>query len=445
MAQSLEKQVQEMVKLAKEVRNEAEFQQKHQYKKFKANYNGGVQKDLKYLVKGLFRLVFQEECIYWSHKFLETLRISDKEDRYTVFAILHCSYYCAKNYEKTLEYGQKTLDSCLQLKKTFGPKVDVLDVMCESSSRLGKYQDASKYAKEILKIQIVRYNGKEIATHDLLISYSNLLDHQIKEKNMIGAKKTIKNLKIFNLNSTDPNDVLVSMNKEGLKNLLPLSYQLKVNISEEEKTQHVLDFCSKNFSNKNDIKEFIFNLQTYHYAGKICWMKFLIYRHFDSMQNCEKWGQIYRNMIPVFLMHLNFLVKAPGQNEIFEKLQKTSKEVLPYQHYILEFINCSLRLANNDPMNQDDRKLIFLQLCQTLITSDFWTGSPRNYIAEALRKYPINVMHELMPFIQYFIKFDTEELITDSQNATYQEQKEQMIALKNSLIIMNHFKTAKET
>ena len=44
MAQSLEKQVHEMVKLAKEVRNEAEFQQKHQYKKFKANYNGGTQK-----------------------------------------------------------------------------------------------------------------------------------------------------------------------------------------------------------------------------------------------------------------------------------------------------------------------------------------------------------------------------------------------------------------
>ena len=50
MAQSLEKQVHEMVKLAKEVRNEAEFQQKHQYKKFKANFNGGVQKDIKHLV-----------------------------------------------------------------------------------------------------------------------------------------------------------------------------------------------------------------------------------------------------------------------------------------------------------------------------------------------------------------------------------------------------------
>merc|ERR1712008_583031 len=64
-----------------------------------------------------------------------------------------------RNYEKTLEYGQKTLDSCLQLEKSFGPKVDVLDVMCESSSKLGRYQEASKYAKEILKIQIVRYNG----------------------------------------------------------------------------------------------------------------------------------------------------------------------------------------------------------------------------------------------------------------------------------------------
>ena len=145
------------------------------------------------------------------------------------------------------------------------------------------------------------------------------------------------------------------------------------------------------------------------------------------------------------MMHLNFLVKAPGQNEIFEKLQKTSKVILPYQHYILELINCSLRLANNDPVNQNERKQIFSHLCQTLITSDFWTGSPRHYISEALRKYPINVMQELMPFIQFFIKYNTEELITDSQNAKYQEQKEQMIALKNSLIIMNHFKTTKET
>ena len=118
MAQSLEKQVHEMVKLAKEVRNEAEFQQKHQYKKFKANYNGGVQKDIKYLVNGLFRLVYHEECIYWSHKYLEILRISDKEERYTTFAMLHCQYYCAKNHEKTIEYGQKTLDSSLQLNKS---------------------------------------------------------------------------------------------------------------------------------------------------------------------------------------------------------------------------------------------------------------------------------------------------------------------------------------
>ena len=358
MAQSLEKQVQEMVKLAKEVRNEAEFQQKHQYKKFKANYNGGVQKDLKYLVKGLFRLVFHEECIYWSHKFLETLRISDKEDRYIVFTMLSFSNYNLNNYEKTLEYGQKCLD--LQLKKPDSQTVDILDLMCLSSTRLERYHDSSTYAREILKINVVRYNEKEISIHDLLLTYSDLLDHQIKEKNMIGAKKTIKHLKIFNLKSMDPNDVLVSMDEEyeeGLKDLLPLgTYLSNDNLSDDEKSQHIDDFCNKNFSNKDDLKEFVINLQTYHFAGKICWMKFLIYSGCDRMQDCEKWGHIHRNMIIDILKHMNILVNRPEAHENFKQLQKSSNEVMPNRAFSLgknsPFFKPQLESAINENFKQ---------------------------------------------------------------------------------------------
>ena len=449
MAQSIAKQVNEMLELAKKVGSEVKFQQKPQYKKFKAKHSGKkVHNELKYLANGLISLKFYEECIYWSHKFIEDLRISDKEDRHKVIIILTFSYYNLKNYEKTLEYGQKSLD--LQLEQPESQTIDILVAMRASASKIKRYQDASKFAKEILKINIVKYNKKEIATYALLESYSNLIDLQIKDENIIGARKTMKHLKILNLNSTDSNDVLVSLEKEGLKELELLNDQLgnvSLHLAEEEKRQHLSNFRNKNFANKDDLKKFMFNLQMYHYAGKICWMKFLIYRRCDSKQNCENWGLLHMNMLPTILYHMNIIVNHQDSYDNFEDLKEEGFMPLPYEHYILELINCSLRLANDDPLDLHDRELIFGHLCQTLLTS---RGNPGNYIAETIRKYPINVMEEVMPFIQFFIKCSPEDFIFSSfrandQAAHYQEQKRQMISLKNSLIIMNHFKTDKET
>ena len=443
MAQSIVKQVSEILKLAKKVRNEAEFKQKPQYKKFKAKNDGRkLQRELTHLADGLMDLKFYEECIYWSHKIFEDLRISDKEDRHTVFNTLIFSYYNLNNYEKTLEYGQKSLD--LELEQPAAQTIDTLVAMRVSASKIKRYQDASKYAKEILKINIVRCNEKEIPKHGLLFSYSNLIELQLKAENVIGAKKTIKRLKIFNLNSIDPNDVLVSMEKEGYKKLLPFNDVLDGNWKNKELEQNIAAFCIKNFSDSDDLKEFIVNLQMYHSVGKICWMKFLIDTRFDRKQTCEKWGHLHMNIIVNIVMHMNILVNREDANEDFERLQKNCIWVLPHKDYIIELINCSLRLANDDPVDQEDRHHIFLQLWKTLLAIK---GSPINYIAEAIRKYPINVMQEAMTFIQYYIKLylGLEEHHRNaseaSEAAKCQERKEQMITLKNSLTIMNHFKT----
>ena len=430
----LEKQVHEMVKLAKKVGNEAEFQKKAQYKKFKAKQNEH-QRQLRILANELHSLNFHEECIYWSHKAFEDLRISDKEERHSVFNALMFSYYNLKNYEKTLEYGQKSLD--LELKKPLTQTIDTLDAMRVSASKIKRYQDASRYAKEVLKINIVRYNEKEIQKPGLLISYSNLIDVQVKEENIIGAKKTIKRLKLFNLNSMDPNDVWVSMEKEGYKKQLPLNDYISDETCFSEHT--LVEFGKKNFSNCDDLKEFILNLQMYHSVGKICWMKFLIYRRFDGKQNCEQWGLLHLSMLHDILVHMHALVSVEIVNLDFEKLQKSSHWILPYKHYMLEMVNCSLRLANDVPLKRGD---LYYQLCFTFGISK---GNPRNFIAETVRKYPINVLQEVMPFIQYYIKcaLSQEEINkNDSQVvAEYQKRREQMFTLKNSLIIMNHFKT----
>ena len=138
----LEKQVHEMVKLAKKVGNEAEFQKKAQYKKFKAKQNEH-QRQLRILANELFSLNFHEECIYWSHKAFEDLRISDKEERHSVFNTLIFSYYNLENYEKTLEYGQKLLD--LELKKPLGQTIDTLDAMRFSAYKIKRYKEKLCY------------------------------------------------------------------------------------------------------------------------------------------------------------------------------------------------------------------------------------------------------------------------------------------------------------
>ena len=447
----LEKHIHEMVKLAKKAGNEATFQTRPQYKKFKAKYNGR-QREIRLLANELFCLKFWEEVIYWSHKLFEDLRIADKEDRYTVFTMLNFSYYNSKNYEKTLEYSQKALD--LNLKKPIAQTIDILEAMRVSSSKLEWYLDASGYAKEILKINIGRYNAKEIATHDILISYSNLTELQIRAGNIKAAKKTIKNLKIFHLDSMDPNDVVVSMEKDGYKKLLPFhDYMSDDNLGEKRKNQYIQEFLVKHCEDLDTLKDLIRGLQMYHYAGKICWMKFVIHRHFDSNQNCRKWGQIHLDMLINILLHMNILLRKDASDALigFDYLVTTnscSNVILPYKHYQLELMNASLTLASFDPINQHDRKQMYLHLYGSLLASK---GCLRDIMTDTIRKYPINVMEEVMPFIHFYLKWSTEQVL-EFAAATggylendYRERKMQMIKLKNSLMIMDHFKSAQES
>ena len=201
MSKQLEYQVNEIMKLTQKVKNETEYQNHIEYKKFKAR-NKKPLKVFRYLANALFAAKFHEECIYWSNILFQDLKVSDKEDRFTVFCMINFSYFNLNNYEKTLEYAQKCLD--LGLKKPFSQIVDLYDVMRVSASRLERFSEASKYAKEMLKIHVTKYNEKQITKHELLITYFNRIDLQIREGDINGARKTFRHLKIFNLNTSDP-------------------------------------------------------------------------------------------------------------------------------------------------------------------------------------------------------------------------------------------------
>ena len=61
---------------------------------------------------------------------------------------------------------------------------------------------------------------------------------------------------------------------------------------------------------------------------------------------------------------------------------------------------------------------------------------------EVLENYPISVMEDVMPFIQFYIKYcAVRRQDYPSEAIKYEEMMKKMSTLKNSLFIMNHFKT----
>ena len=100
--------------------------------------------------------------------------------------------------------------------------VTTISMIIKSSYKLDRKQDVIKYTKELLKAYIQRFNNNEIEKVELLGMYSTFIELQIVNKDFSGAKKAIKHLKLFNLNSDDVKDVKISMEKEGYKKSLPL-------------------------------------------------------------------------------------------------------------------------------------------------------------------------------------------------------------------------------
>ena len=100
--------------------------------------------------------------------------------------------------------------------------VTTISMIIKSSYKLDRKQDVIKYTKELLKAYIQRFNNNEIEKVELLGMYSTFIELQIVNKDFSGAKKAIKHLKLFNLNSDDVKDVKISMEKDGYKKALPL-------------------------------------------------------------------------------------------------------------------------------------------------------------------------------------------------------------------------------
>ena len=85
----------------------------------------------------------------------------------------------------------------------------ILDSMIESSQNLQKPLEAMEYRKRVLQLCITGYNKKQRSQSDLLFFYKLYIQSQIENKCFNDALKTFEKLRLYSLNSSNPQDVKV--------------------------------------------------------------------------------------------------------------------------------------------------------------------------------------------------------------------------------------------
>ena len=170
------KEVKELLELAKLTNDESAFQQKHQYKKFKEKYNVDMLVCVYNLVLGLKKIRFSNETIFWCQKILEDIRFCDKKFRLYAFQSLTESFYHLEKYENVIEYGKKCLENDSTENLDLLRKLLVLHQIKVALFKLDMKQEAMKYSRELLKVNVALYNANKVEKFDLLLSYHNLIE-----------------------------------------------------------------------------------------------------------------------------------------------------------------------------------------------------------------------------------------------------------------------------
>ena len=141
-----EKEVKELLDLAKDVKDESVFQQKNRYKKFKAKNHtieilefGPIWGNF---LKELSDLKFHKECIYWCTKILEDVRMCDSTERSMANWVIVRSFYGLDDYENVLKYGEKYLAISTQTNTSEERTLreSYLGIMQQASGKLDRIQ-----------------------------------------------------------------------------------------------------------------------------------------------------------------------------------------------------------------------------------------------------------------------------------------------------------------
>ena len=401
-----------LIQIAKNC-EESAFQKNYEYLKFKGQKNISTW-DIEVLLCRLKPLDYSEEKIYWNKRALEE-KVGDKEQRYVFFYNLVCIYTNQGEHELALEYGQtsmKWLDSFkekLEIPTIYG----LMNCLITSSRQLKRFEESIGYEKERLKVIIKSYNSGEsvyedktpIKKIDLLHCYVYLIDSQIRCKHFEDALKSFKKIKLYKLDSIDPDDVDESMRQFDTTIEIPY------------------DRC---------------NLITV--IGDLCRLKSQAFHGVGDKENGSLWSSLAID-ICVTLQELTRSIEknedSPGDLDIQISWQNS---------FTTQLVKTSLTIADLDHSKR--RELFNQTMCYLLYESKHASF----YISKLVQEDFMN-FETLIPFIEHFIKRCTKDVLAKVKRRleyieyqqkidphfSLEKQRKQMVAYQNSLLIMKHF------
>jgi len=429
----LEKEFKELLGLAKDVKDESVFQQEHRYKKFKAK-NHTIQAHevgpiwFHFLVK-LNELKFHKECIYWCNKILEDVRLCDSRERSVAICLIATSFGGLKDYENVLKYGGKYLEISPQAMthEDRSSREYLLYMMQQASKKLNRIHEF-KYPKEILKLNVERYNAKEIDNLQLLKTYDNCIKMQTKIGDFRSAKKTLKHLKLFSLNSVNSNDAIKAIEDEDYGKIFPLNDLL--NDSEvKDKKKLASEFCKRTLDHET-FELFQKKVRLYKHISILCWKKHEILLNLCEIPISFQWGYLALNIFLDINLHLELLVETLRESsvEIAVKAAKLNESV------VVNITGITLLLADKDQMN---RKKLFSRM--TNCYGGSWHMSL--FISNAQRHFSNLDVQKVMPFLEFCFRSLNEGATSHELNVS----KVELSTFKNSLIISKYFGALQNT
>ena len=422
------KEFKEIIDLAK-TNDESAFQQNHRYRKFKdQNINIEICVNM---IQGFWKIKFLNESVFWCQKVLENSRVGEKDFKWVALSMITQSFRRLENYEKVIEYGKKAIEHLMKSLEPGGQfarnncLLVILEHMIFAFKKLDKKKEAMKYAREFLKVSVELHNTVEDIEKGfqkvvLLNSYICLVDLQIQLGESKLAKKSFeRHFKLFNLNSMDPNDVLLALKEEGYENILPLA--------KCKQTQKLSTEFAKRFIDSPEVmrEKWEEKVVVFHSVSQMCWKKHFVF--FGGKSN-QTWGNLSLDICLNILKHIKVIIENK------EKYSYFNFDLL--HPIVIDAISMTLILADQNHLKRENLFSNLFLLIRSVMT-DPNKENICSYVGAAQRKNDKINLQKVMPFIQFCLK-SLDEGANSLENINLRMQ---FVMLKNSLMIVNHLKT----
>ena len=325
------------------------------------------------------------------------------------------------------------LQKCDLAQKHIDKFNQVMDLKCSNESliqtvtggilmKLKKWKEASCFYQYTSRAIIKLYENDKIRIDELLRWYKDLLRCQKETGDYEKAMKTFQQIKICDLNSPDPNDVMLYFDK-NVKSMINTSRKSGINLYDQRQ-----------------------NNKTLMVFGDICQLKFEIYNGLGDLVQRQLWAELPLQIFSKIHFNLNvehkrIIPKNTEYHEYFDELSKST---------ISRLINTCLNLAEKQP-DLDLRKICFEMLFERLFLEK---QNPAQSIKYATDEFSINVGSALT-FLKFFTTFcDSKEGKEELDRLTIvsrerfnripcwslEDAKKSINIYKNSLLINNHFR-----